>query len=44
MFIYFVHNIPLLHDHAESVPTFFPSVLAPIIGPMYRTDHNVFHS
>ena len=33
MFTYFVHNIPLLHDPVGSVPTFFPSVFAPIMGP-----------
>jgi len=33
MFIYFVHNIPLLRDPVGSVPTFFPTVFAPIIGP-----------
>jgi hypothetical protein len=33
MFTYFVHDIPLLHVPAKSAPTFFPSVLAPIMGP-----------
>lgn len=33
MFTYFVHNIPLLHDPTGSVPTFFPTVLTPIMGP-----------